>query len=184
MKIVFTHGYFLEEDPKEQEIMKPYVPLGILYLSAYLEKNGFDNAVFDSTFSSFEKLKNYLLAEKPQLLAIYTNLMTKLNVLKIMQLVRSEETLKQTRIILGGPEVRHHSENFLRSGADIIIIGEGEETMLELTKSFSENNTFDKSIPGIAYLDSSGNLQLTAERVLLRDINTLPFANRKKVDLR
>jgi anaerobic magnesium-protoporphyrin IX monomethyl ester cyclase len=183
MKIVFTHGYFLEEDPKEKAIMKPYVPLGILYLSAYLEQHGFDNEVFDSTFSSFEKLKYYLLEEKPQLVAIYTNLMTKLNVLKIIRLVRSEESLKHTKIILGGPEVRHHSENFLRGGADLIIIGEGEETMLELVKGFSFRHDFDRSISGIAFITKEGNVQVNAERVLLRDINTLPFANRKKIDL-
>ena len=40
MKILLTHGYFLWEDEKEQAIMRPYVPLGILYISAYLEKHG------------------------------------------------------------------------------------------------------------------------------------------------
>ena len=30
MKLLLTHGYFLMEDPKEQRIMKPYAPLGIL----------------------------------------------------------------------------------------------------------------------------------------------------------
>ena len=83
MKILFTHGYFLNEDEKEKEIMKPYPPLGILYLSAYLEKNNFPNEVFDSTFSSFNKWVNYLLDYKPDVIGIYTNLMTKLNVLKM-----------------------------------------------------------------------------------------------------
>ena len=43
MKILFTHGYFLEEDEKEKHILKPYPPLGILRISAYLEGNGFAN---------------------------------------------------------------------------------------------------------------------------------------------
>ena len=96
MKILFTHGYFLHEDPKEAKIMRPYVPLGILYISSYLEKNGFENDVFDSTFSTFDALKQHLLASKPNVLAIYTNLMTKLNVLKIIEFVKSEGTLKHT----------------------------------------------------------------------------------------
>jgi hypothetical protein len=29
-KVLFTHGYFLEEDLKEKAIMRPYPPLGIL----------------------------------------------------------------------------------------------------------------------------------------------------------
>ena len=32
--IILTHGYLLNEDEKEQPIMKPYAPLGILYISA------------------------------------------------------------------------------------------------------------------------------------------------------
>ena len=35
MRLLLTHGYFLEEDAKEQQIMKPYAPLGLLYLSSH-----------------------------------------------------------------------------------------------------------------------------------------------------
>ena len=35
--ILLTHGYFLAEDEKERQIMKPYPPLGLLYLSAFLK---------------------------------------------------------------------------------------------------------------------------------------------------
>ena len=52
MKILLTHGYFLAEDEKEKAIMRPYVPLGILYISAWLEQHGYNNEVFDSTFST------------------------------------------------------------------------------------------------------------------------------------
>ena len=70
MKIVFTHGYFLSEDPKEQQIMRPYPPLGILYVAAFLEKNGFANDVFDSTFSDPLTLQSFLLKEQPDVVGI------------------------------------------------------------------------------------------------------------------
>ena len=38
--ILLAHGYFLGEDEKEQQIMKPYAPLGLLYLSAWLKRAG------------------------------------------------------------------------------------------------------------------------------------------------
>ena len=38
--LLLTHGYFLWEDEKEREIMKPYTPLGLLYISAYLKRAG------------------------------------------------------------------------------------------------------------------------------------------------
>ena len=49
MKILFTHGYFLSEDPKELQIMRPYVPLGILYISAFARQGSGD----DSSFLNF-----------------------------------------------------------------------------------------------------------------------------------
>ena len=39
-ELLLTHGYFLSEDEKEQQIMKPYPPLGLLYLSAFLKTHG------------------------------------------------------------------------------------------------------------------------------------------------
>ena len=184
MKILLTHAYFLEEDPKEKEIMRPYVPLGILSISAYLEQHGFDNDVYDSTFSTLTDLENYLLQQQPDLIAIYTNLMTKLNVLKIIKFIRQEEAIKNIKIVLGGPEVRHHAENFLNHGTDVIVIGEGEETMLELIEVYSADKNNLNNITGIAYKDDKKNIVFTTERKLIKDINDLPFPNRKKVDLR
>jgi anaerobic magnesium-protoporphyrin IX monomethyl ester cyclase len=183
MKIVFTHGYFIAEDAKEQEIMRPYVPLGILYISAWLQKSGYDNQVFDSTFSTFEKQKEFILETKPDVLAIYTNLMTKLNVLRTIRFVRSQPELSHTRIVLGGPEVRNHVDNFLLHGADFIVLGEGEESTLELVQFLDEKATCSlQDIAGIAYL-REGKTTYNAERAKLRDLDELPMPNRKKVNM-
>lgn len=183
MKILLTHGYFLQEDAKEQLIMRPYPPLGLLYISAYLEEQGFDNEVFDSTFNSLDALKSRLLSDPPQLIGIYTNLMTKLNVLKLIGFIRSESSLRSTRIILGGPEVRNHKEKFLEYGADVIVFGEGEETMLELASLYRVQASPDlQTVAGIAF-KQNGQIRITDERALIKDINTLPFPNRKKIDL-
>ena len=56
MDILLTHGYFLYEDPKELQIMKPYPPLGILYICAHLRRKGMEVEVFDSTFSTRQQL--------------------------------------------------------------------------------------------------------------------------------
>lgn len=188
--ILLTHGYFLNDDPRELEIMKPYSPLGILYISAYLEEHGFGNDVFDSTFSSFEDLCVELKRKSPLVLGIYTNLMTKLNVLRLIRFVREQEDLKHTRIILGGPEVKNHAENFLQFGADVLVVGEGEETMLELVRYYTdvtnekaEEKSFLSEVPGIAFLSAAHLVVTTPPRSLLKDIDQLPFPNRKKIKL-
>jgi radical SAM superfamily enzyme YgiQ (UPF0313 family) len=178
--ILLTHGYFLDEDPKERQIMKPYVPLGILCISAYLEEHCIGNEVFDSTFSTIEQLKKYLLDNKPPIIAIYVNLMTKLNVLKIVSFIKGNAL--PIKIILGGPDIRHYAADYLAYGADLVVIGEGEETMKEVCTFFLANNSLPSDCDGTALLEN-GRLKINKERSLIKDINTLPFPNRKKVDL-
>lgn len=164
--------------------MKPYVPLGILYISAYLEKQGIENEVFDSTFSTLEKLKKYILTHQPKYLALYVNLMTKLNVLKIISFVRQQESLQHTQIILGGPEVKNHAEKFLTHGADYLVVGEGEESCTELILAL-ESGEKEKLIfvDGIQFKNSFGEIIKTKERTKIKDIDSLPLPNRKKVNL-
>jgi radical SAM superfamily enzyme YgiQ (UPF0313 family) len=187
MSVLFTHGYFLCDDPKEQQIMKPYPPLGLLYLSGWLDKHGVKNEVFDTTFSTKNDLKAYLVRYRPRIVALYTNLMTKLNVLEIAAFIRSEENLRDTIIVMGGPDVTHNAADYLAHGADLIVIGEGEQTMLEICLS-AENDAQQGMerflhIPGIAFLQPGELLFKTPPREKLRDIDALPFPNRPKIDL-
>ena len=84
MDLLLTHGYFLYEDPKELQIMKPYAPLGILYLSSHLRAKGFDVEVYDTTFGSREELFRILADGPPSVLGISGNLMTRRAVLDIL----------------------------------------------------------------------------------------------------
>ena len=182
MKILLTHGYFLNDDPNEKIIMKPYVPLGMLYISSFLERKGFSNEVFDTTFSSLKELQEELIKVKPDVLAIYVNLMTKLNVLEIIKFTKSN--LNQTKIILGGPEIKYNANDFLNFGADYLVIGEGEETSFELIKALNENR-FDEiiKINGIGFIEDN-EIIFTEERSKLKEIDSLPFPNRDKVNLK
>lgn len=187
MSVLLTHGYFLADDVKEQSIMRPYAPLGILYISAYLEQHGIANEVFDTTFSTKPKFRNHLDTYNPRIVGIYANLVTKLNVLENIQYIR--ENLPETKIILGGPDVRYNAKNYLKAGADFIVMGEGEATMLELVQTIythTDNISLQKEtltqIRGIAFLDNDNVIE-TPERDKLKDLDQLPIPNRKKIDL-
>ena len=184
MKVLLTHGYFINKDAAEQRIMKPYPPLGILYISAYLNEHGIDNKIFDTTFSTKENLKIFLLNEKPEYVAIYVNLMTKINVLEIIRFIKSKEELKGTKIIVGGPEVRYNAENLLKYGADVTVIGEGEETTLELIRTLEANKNADlSSVNGIAFLNN-GKTKFTPERQLIDKLDRLPMPNRAGINIK
>lgn len=184
MKITFTHGYFIKEDEKEQAIMRPYPPLGILYLSAWLEQNGLDNEVFDTTFSTKKELYQHLEKEQPDLVPIYTNLMTKVNVIELVQFICASPLLKHTIVVLGGPDVTYNVPDYLATGAHIVVIGEGEQTMLEIAETMAKGNRQEFAhINGLAYRTADGDIFKTTARERLRPVDDLPFPNRKKIDL-
>lgn len=183
MKVILTHGYFLSGDLKEQRLMRPYPPLGILYLAAYLEQRNIAVSVFDTTFSSRPALERHLLEQRPDVVGIYTNLMTKLAVLEIVRFVRDEPRLRGTRIVLGGPEVTHHAERFLEHGADAIVVGEGEETLHALVDAWEHGRDIG-AIEGLVFRNGAGAIVRTPPRALMKTLDELPVPKREAIELR
>ncbi|MCX7877185.1 MAG: B12-binding domain-containing radical SAM protein [Ignavibacteria bacterium] len=182
MKVFLTHAYYLNEDPKELEIMRPYVPLGILYISSYLKLRGIEVKVYDTTFKSFENQKEALKKFRPDIIAVYCNLMTKLNVLRLIDFIKNEKSLNGTSIILGGPEPANYAEEFLNYGADIIVKGEGEETMYDVCRMISEGWS-PEEVPGLIFISENGKLIKTGERQTIKNLDDLPMPDRKSVEL-
>lgn len=178
MKVLLTHGYFLDEDPKEKKIMRPYPPLGILYISSYLNEQGIENEVFDSTFSSKKALLQHIMTTSPDVVAIYTNLMTKLNILEMIGAIKQSNI--KCKVVLGGPDVTYNTKKYLENGADYIVVGEGEVTLFELVKALSESTSLE-AVDGLAYLDANGEEVKTKPRTKLRDIDELPIPNRAAI---
>jgi radical SAM superfamily enzyme YgiQ (UPF0313 family) len=182
MKVLLTHGYFIAEDAKEQQIMRPYPPLGLLYISAFLNQEQIINSVFDSTFSDKASLFAEIEAEKPDVLAIYTNLMTKLNVLHIAKRVKA--LYPNIKVVMGGPDVSYNTANYLKHGADFVVIGEGENTMLELAHFLEQTpEKLPHEIGGLAFFNEAGDEVKTAARVKVRDIDELPIPNRDAIPI-
>lgn len=180
MDILLAHGYFLYEDPHELKVMKPYPPLGILYISSYLKKQGFDVGVFDSTFSAMSTFKALVAKKRPSVVGIYTNMMTKRNVLEMAHACKEAGAI----VVLGGPEPPYYAENYLNHGADIIIKGEGELTLEELLPHLAKHGLSQlESITGIAFLSSDGKLVETLPRPFIADLSANPWPDREAIDI-
>jgi len=178
--LLLTHGYFLFEDPKELQILKPYAPLGLLYICANLRKKGFAVDVFDTTFSSLDELKHHLETETPSVLGVYANLMTRKKVVKILEHAR----ICGWKTIVGGPEPVAYIREYLEAGADVVVSGEGEATMEELLPALRRDSRASlQKIAGIAFLDDEGHVQQTSPRTQISDIDSLPWPARDAVDL-
>jgi len=180
MDIFLTHGYFLEADPHEKRIMKPYPPLGLLYISAYLKARGFAVDIFDSTFSDLDTLFARLDAKRPSVVGIYANLITRKNAL----LIAAKAKEVGSTVILGGPEPANYIENYIAHGVDIVVVGEGEATLAELIAHLYHHGLWQlEGIAGIAFRNSDGKLVTTVPRAKIADIDTLPFPDREAIDL-
>jgi anaerobic magnesium-protoporphyrin IX monomethyl ester cyclase len=179
-ELLLTHGYFLYEDPKELQIMKPYAPLGILYLCSHLRKRGFDVDVFDATFSNRDALFHHLRTETPSALGIYANLMTRGNVVEILKVAHEAGW----KTIVGGPEPGAYALEYLQAGADFVVFGEGELTMQDLLEAFRAGAINScANIPGIAYLDEAGIMHETPQRAQIADLDSQPWPARHAIDI-
>jgi anaerobic magnesium-protoporphyrin IX monomethyl ester cyclase len=180
MDLLLTHGYFLFEDPKELQIMKPYPPLGILYICSHLKKKGIGVEVFDSTFRSRDELLQILRQGPPSILGIYANLMTRSNVLEILGAAKEAGW----RTLVGGPEPSAYLAEYLNAGADVVVIGEGEVTLEELVPVMQDGCRESLSaVDGIAFLSPDRNVVRTKPREQLRDIDAQPWPDREAIDM-
>ncbi len=178
--LLLTHGYFLYEDPKELKIMKPYVPLGILYICSHLRSKGFDVDVFDSTFSSPQDLIRHLQTETPSVLGVYANLMTRKRVVEIVRIAREAGW----KTIVGGPEPGAYVREYLDAGADVVVIGEGEITIEELLPALRENSEAALAkVSGIAFLGENGQIHQTTPRQQIADLDAQPWPARDAIDV-
>ena len=132
MDLLLANAYFLSLDAEEQRVMRPHPPLGLLYLSSHLKSRGIDVGVFDGTFRSLEAFADTLQRDRPPVVGIAVNLMTKRNALAMIALAK----VHGSRVVIGGPDPPYHAASYLDAGADVVVIGEGERTLEELLPAF------------------------------------------------
>lgn len=184
MNVLLGHGYFLKEDKVEESVMMPYPPQGLLHITTYLKTKNIDCEIFDSTFSSYDELCDFLLKNKPRYLGLYVNLMTRVNIVKMLEFIKNSEELDDIVVILGGPDVSYHTGKYLDRGADYCITGEGEHTFYRLIMHLEgDKKGPPASIPGISYRDENNETVYTGEPGLIENIDELPFPDFGLIDI-
>jgi anaerobic magnesium-protoporphyrin IX monomethyl ester cyclase len=178
MKLLLTHAYFLHADAKELQIMKPYAPLGILYLSSYLRSRGFDVEIYDSTFGSREELFRILNDGPPAALGIYGNLMTRGNVIDTITTAKSAGW----RVIVGGPEPSNYAEEYLAAGADVVVPGEAE-LALERLMATGVDPVGWRGVDGIIFRGAGGHVVRNSPAPLLPNLDAQPWPDRERIDI-
>jgi len=178
--LLLSHGYCLAEDEHEREIMMPYPPLGLLYLSSHLKARGAKVEVYDTTFGSVDGFASRLASCRPAVVGLSCNLMTKSTILTMIDMAKRAGAW----VVVGGPEPSPNAGDYLESGADIVVIGEGEVTLEELLRHLPADGMEGlEKVAGIAFLDDAGELRTTPPRAQLRPLSDQPWPDREGIDM-
>src|SRR5438477_1557023 len=178
--ILLGHAYFLKYDVIERRVMKPYPPLGILYLSAFLKRSGFSVEVFDSTFRDFTDFEGTVRGVKPRIVGLYANIITRDNVLRLAQMAKANGV---EFVIAGGPDASEWCDKYFANGVDIIGINEGELTLQELVPWLQEKGMKDiEQVRGIIF-SRNGRVHRTPPRPAITDLDSLPWPDRDVLNM-
>jgi anaerobic magnesium-protoporphyrin IX monomethyl ester cyclase len=182
--ILLTHSNHLHFDRKQVRKMQPYPPLQTLLAAALLRQEGFEVALFDATLESPEAgFREALERDRPRLVAIVEdnfNFLTKMCLTRNRELAFEMSRAAKERdlpVVVNGSDAADHAGEYLAQGADFVLIGEVETTLLEVVRRLlrgAGNRVED--IAGLAYRDpATGRVRSTAPRELLADLDRLPF---------
>lgn len=151
-----------------------FPPLGLAYMAAVLDQNGFEVKIFDCPVCEFDhdRLKTELDAYQPTIIGIGSMTPTIASALKSARVAK--EACPDAAVIMGGPHATFADTEILSSekAVDIIVRGEGEETLLEIAQQ-APNLQKLGGIKGISFRKDNQIIQ-TETRPFIQDLDALP----------
>lgn len=156
----------------------PSPPLGVTYVAAAFEAAGAEVKIFDYIVCAYtkENLEKQLKAFQPD--AVGATSVT-MNFYKAQQILQDVKNYNPEIItVMGGPHVSFTAMDTLKNHPeiDLIVIGEGENTIAELTPVLKQKNKW-QDIRGIAYRDGDGII-ITGKRDFIMDIDRISLPSR------
>ncbi len=181
--VVLLHplGYKVEDarhDISRKANIMP--PLGLASIAAYLEREGLHCSIVDCYAhpDADTRLREVLRAERPALLGISCTTASFFDGVRLAQLARAE--LPHIKIAFGGAHVSALQEQVLAHSTliDYVVIGEGEQTMLELARL---EGATPEGVEGVVWRSQDGSVVNNGYRKELLVLDDLPFPAYEKL---
>ncbi|MCZ7358053.1 MAG: radical SAM protein [Candidatus Methanoperedens sp.] len=150
-----------------------FPPLGLGYLASVLRKSGISVRILDGTFMPPEELIKQAQELSPGVVGIYCMVTMRDNALRIARALKNRPD--KPLLVAGGPFPTSEPGKFL-DDFDIVVLREGEQTMLELVKTHLAGQGFS-GIKGIALRDESGTIRMDL-REYEENIDSIPHPAR------
>lgn len=190
MKILIGHSYFLRFDPKLEEAMQPYSPLGTLLAAAQVREVGHEVVVYDAMLESSTAGWAELVArERPDVAVLYED---NFNYLSKMCLLAMRDAAVEmisaahragVPVLVCGSDATDNADTYIDAGAAVVMTGEGDATLLELLDGIDGIDDRGMAaltaehlsgVEGVQYRTDAGVLERTADRANLKQLDDLP----------
>jgi TonB family protein len=153
--------------------------LSIRYLSAALRHAGHDTTL--AAFNSRADLAAVAgAAEGVEIIGLSMCFQSRaMEFLNLARIIKSRDPRKL--IVAGGHYASCAAEPLLTNHPeiDVIVIHEGEKTLVEIAEAMPHLEELLPQIPGIAYRDTQNRVRFTDRRPMLDNLDGLPFPDRR-----
>ncbi|MDP3789281.1 MAG: radical SAM protein, partial [Candidatus Omnitrophota bacterium] len=153
--------------------------MGIGYIAAVLQKNSIDVDIIDGIGEplSVEAIIDRVGLERPGLIGITATILTISAANALAKGIK--KAFPNIPIAIGGPQLCSAPEKTMSEGPyDIGILGEGEETMLELARLMADGADDFKDVKGTIIRRDAGFIR-NVPRPYIQDLDSLPFPARQ-----
>ena len=184
-EVLLAHSFFLRNDPKQVEKMRPYAPLATLYAASHLRAAGYGVALFDAMLAEGEEeFAAALDRHLPRFVVLYEdsfNFLTKMCLeharAAACRMSRAARERGAT-VIAAGSDLSDHPAPYFAAGVEYGLAGEADHTLRELLDTLTGRVSLPlESIPGLALPDprSPDGVRRTGHREPERRPDFFPF---------
>jgi radical SAM superfamily enzyme YgiQ (UPF0313 family) len=167
-------GYFAERWSKGSSMP----PLGLLYIGAVLEREGIGVEIIpaDILNLSWRDIRRKIRETQPDIVGVTSTTENRFQSFELVNLAK--EACPQALTVMGGPHASMAPDDTLAhiEGLDIVVRGEGEETMLDLCRALERKREINgiSHVAGVSYR-LNGRVVHNRPRFPITNLDSLAF---------